>query len=133
MQFLIIQLLITQGSSADDRGSNLIWATFMSTLNFVVWIFSVIKKIVVSLFSSTRKPAHQEPGSRCVYFVYGTVSYESGTSFFTNYCHWALECWVGNKHLTVEHGQMMLSGAYEGMGTSNSECPKIQHAAKSIP
>ena len=33
--------------------TNLIWTTLMSAVKFIMWIFSIIKNVVVNLFTSS--------------------------------------------------------------------------------
>lgn len=64
-----MQLLMLQ---ANGEGSNLVWAALMSVLNFIVWIFTVIKKSVGGLFSSSSEtPASSSLTDRYVRIMLG--------------------------------------------------------------
>lgn len=60
----VIIVKVDKMFSADNGGSNVVFTTLMNALNFVLWIFSMIKKCVVGFFSSpTEPPADQEARS----------------------------------------------------------------------
>lgn len=57
--------------SFNSGGSNLLWTALMSMLNFIVWIFSIVKKTVVNLFqpSPTAETRNTRHDDRLPFFI----------------------------------------------------------------